>query len=188
MKDQDLLLVGDTNSRFNAIITAFEDRVYGLCLSLLQNQHDAEDATQDIFTTIYLKLDTYKGEAKLSTWIYRIAVNKCYELLRFKSRKKRFSQLFSISDEVINLSADPAFYHPGVQLESQEQSDLLFRALAQIPAQQRLVYTLHKVEGYEYAFIMETTGFSRSKIESLIFRAKQSLKDYLMKNYSTDDF
>jgi RNA polymerase sigma factor (sigma-70 family) len=188
VEDQDLLSIEDNHKRFNAIVAAFEHRVYSLCLSLVQNQHDAEDITQDIFTLIYLKQESFKGDSKLSTWIYRIAINKCYEFLRFKSRKKRFGKLLSLSEELYDIAGDPSFSHPGTQLERKEQSDLLFQALASIPDRQRLVYTLHKVEGYDYPFIMETTGYSRSKIESLIFRAKQSLKEYLLKNYSKDDF
>ena len=74
---------------FNKLLDTFSKKKFNLCLSILQNQEDAEDATQEVFSTVFLSVKDFKGDAKLSTWLYRIAVNKCQEHNRKKNQKKQ---------------------------------------------------------------------------------------------------
>ena len=160
---------------FSQLLGAYSKKIFNLCLSILQNQEDAEDATQEVFSTVFLSVKEFKGESKLTTWLYRIAINKCQEHIRKKSRKKRFGFLTSIdSSEKALLS--PSFFHPGVELENKERSAILFAAIDKLPENQKLAFTLHKIEGVSYEEIAEVMNTSISSVESLMFRAKQNLK------------
>ena len=79
------------SSNFKVIYEQHAGMVYNLCLKYLQNSEDAEDITQEVFVTIHNSLHQFKGESKLSTWIYRIAITKSLEFIRAKNRKKRFA-------------------------------------------------------------------------------------------------
>ncbi len=163
---------------FQMLLDAYSKNVYNLCLSILQNQEDAEDTTQEIFIAVFLSINEFKGESKLHTWLYRIAVNKCQECIRKKNRKKRFSFLNRI-DSSENANLIPSFLHPGIELENKERASILFSAIARLPENQKIAFTLHKIEGITYEEAAITMNLSLSSIESLMFRAKQNLKKTL---------
>jgi RNA polymerase sigma factor (sigma-70 family) len=173
---------------FNQLINTFSSKVYNLSFNLLQNQEDAEDVTQEIFTTVFTSIHQFKGDSKLSTWIYRIAVNKCKEHFRKKSRKKRFGFTLSIeqNDNAENL-LKPHFDHPGILLENKERASILFAAIEQLPENQKLAFSMHKLEGIPYEEIAVILETSLSSVESLIFRARQNLKQKLARYYDENE-
>ena len=83
----------------------------------MKNQEEAKDMSQEVFIHVYQNIGKFKGDSLLSTWIYRIAVNKCLEEIRKRGRQKRSAQLEDISDPAIQNKA-PDFFHPGVAGES----------------------------------------------------------------------
>lgn len=179
----------DKDRAFSILVDSLSTKIYSTTINLLRNKEDAEDVTQEIFTTIYLNLDRFNGDSKLSTWIYSIALNKCKEFLRKKTRKKRFGIFTTIETEnshtlpnnVIN------FDHPGVQLENKERASIFFNAIDKLSENQRNAFILHKIEGVSYseiASIMETTV---SSVESLMFRAKKRLKEILKDYYNKNE-
>lgn len=174
---------------FELLLSVFSEKVYNLCLGILHSQEDAEDVTQEVFTTVFLSIKQFKGESKLSTWIYRISVNKCQEFIRKRSRKKRFG--FSLPIESLELNTGNSikanFMHPGIELENQERAAILFSAIDKLAENQKIAFTMHKIEGIPYdeiAVIMET---SLSSVESLIFRARQNLKQLLASYYDENE-
>ncbi len=174
---------------FGFLVDLFSKKIYNTCIGILQNLEDAEDVTQEIFLTIHLNIKEFKEESSLSTWIYRISVNKCLEFLRKKNRKKRsgiFRSIFS-SDGVKAIENHSDFLHPGIQLENQERSQILFRAIGLLPEQQQTAYVLHKIEQVSYNEIANVMQLSLSAVESLIFRAKQNLKKYLTAYYEENE-
>jgi RNA polymerase sigma-70 factor (ECF subfamily) len=174
---------------YKSLVDSFSRKVYNLCLSLLHNQEDAEDATQEVFSAVFSSINTFKGDSKLSTWIYRISVNKCKEILRKKSRKKRFGFLVPLENfETKSLNTIPAnFIHPGIELENQERAAILFGAINSLPENQKIAFSMHKLEGIPYDEIAAIMGMSLSSIESLIFRAKQNLRTKLATYYSKNE-
>ena len=98
MEEKELILLLKKNDEkaFQVLVDLFSKKVYNTCIGMLQNREDAEDVTQDIFIAIHLNSKEFKEESSLSTWIYRITVNKCLEFIRKKSRKKRFGIFKSI--------------------------------------------------------------------------------------------
>jgi RNA polymerase sigma factor (sigma-70 family) len=179
--DRILLLKQGDVSAFRELVDEFGKKVHHTCLGLLQNTEDAEDISQEVFVSIYESIHSFKGEAKLSTWIYRIALTKSLEYLRMKSRKKRFAffqQIFSNEQDGLNREAGH-FDHPGVQLENKERASILFKAIDQLPENQKSAFVLHKLEGISYAEIAEVMTTSVSSVESLMVRARQNLQKKL---------
>ena len=183
MNDQLLiaqLKEGSTHA-FGIVVEEFKGVVYNTSLGIVQNQEDAEDISQEVFAEVYQSIKNFKGESKLSTWIYRIAISKSLEHLRRKNRKKRFAFVQSLfgTESVTPINEVPHFYHPGVQLENKERAAVLFEAIEQLPANQKAAFILHKIEGVSYNEIAEVMKISLSSVESLQFRAKQNLQKLL---------
>lgn len=176
-------------SAFHHLVEAFRDRVFNTAIGLLQQKEDAEDITQEVFIEIYRSISGFRGQSKLSTWIYRITVQKSLEFLRWKARKKRSGimlHLFGRQDKEVP-SGFVHFHHPGIQLENKERSAILFLAISKLPLNQRTAFTLHKLEGLSYAEITGVMRISLSSVESLMFRAKQNLQKLLSDYYDKNE-
>ena len=182
-----LLKKGD-RSAFDYLVANYQVRIYNTCLSVLQNAEDAEDTAQEVFVEIYRSISSFKEEAKLSTWMYRIAMTKSLDFLRGKKRKKRFAFIKPLfGDENNSPRYDPPdFIHPGVELENKETAAQLFKAIAELPENQKVAFTLHKVEGLSYQEISEIMETTIPSVESLLFRAKQNLKNLLSEYYNNN--
>jgi RNA polymerase sigma-70 factor (ECF subfamily) len=154
----------------------FADKVYNTALSYAQNREDAEEITQDVFLKINKYAATFKGDSKVSTWVYRIAVNTA---LNFIKRKKRFAFL-QLNQNAMIVSN---FEHPGVLLDNKEEAQVLFNCIKKLPESQQIAFILCFVEELprkEVALIMET---SLKAVESLLQRGKENLRKLLDKKY-----
>lgn len=174
---------------FGYLVENFQDRVYNTCLGVLRNAEDAEDIAQEVFVEVHRSVQHFKAESKLSTWIYRICVTKSLDHLRGKKRKKRFAFVKSIFGDNDNEPRFeiPDFVHPGVQLENKERAAYLFKAIEELPENQKIAFTLNKIECLSYQEISEVTEMSVSAVESLLFRAKQNLKKILADYYEQNE-
>ena len=77
-----------TNQAYGRLLDEFQQKVFNTCISFVPNQEDAEDIAQDVFIEVFNSISKFKGNSKLSTWIYRIATNKCLEFIRKKKHQK----------------------------------------------------------------------------------------------------
>lgn len=178
-----------SNEAYGRLLDEFQQKVFGTCISFVPNAEDAEDIAQDVFVEVFNSIHKFKGDSKLSTWIYRIATNKCLEFIRKKNTKKRFGFMQSIlgnETPIDRSSYFTEFNHPGIQLENKEKSEILFGAINKLPEAQRIVYTLNKVDDLSYQEVAEITQRSISSIESLLFRAKKNLQELLHDYYKKD--
>ena len=193
MPEQPELIVqlqrGD-ESAFRRLVDECQDMVYNTAMGIVQNPEDADDITQEVFVQVYQSVSSFKGESKLSTWLYRITVSKALDHEKKWKRKKRFAFVQSLFGNAEDEPVQPVeFNHPGVQLERKEKAAELFAALKQIPDKQRIAFTLHKLEGQSYQEIAEIMKTSLYAVESLMGRARTNLKKILEKQYrltSTD--
>lgn len=167
---------------FKSIVDNYQNMVYNTCLSIVKNEEDAEDLAQEVFVQVYQSIQSFKGESKLSTWIYRIATTKSLDHERKKKRKKRFGFVKSIfGDENEVVINPPDFHHPGVALDQKENAAKLFRAIDKLPENQKIAFILNKTEGLSYQEVSEVMNVSVSSIESLLHRAKNNLRKILEK-------
>jgi len=169
---------------FKTLVDTYQDMVFNTALGIVQNSEDAEDVAQEVFIQVYRSIDQFKGDAKLSTWMYRITTTKALDHIRSRKRKKRFAfitSLFGNNDELLHEPVD--FQHPGVSLDRKEQATLLFKMIDQLPENQKIAFNLHKTEELSYQEIADVMQVSVSAVESLLFRARQNLRKLLEKDY-----
>lgn len=191
MEEQDFItaLREGTNQAYGQLLDEYQQKVFGTCISFVPNQEDAEDIAQEVFVEIFNSISKFKGDSKLSTWIYRISMNKCLEFIRKKNTKKRFGFMQSLlgNDTSIDRSSYfTEFNHPGILLENKEKNEILFAAINKLPEAQRTVYTLNKIDDLSYQEVADITEKSISSIESLLFRAKKNLKELLHDYYEKE--
>jgi RNA polymerase sigma-70 factor (ECF subfamily) len=177
------------SSAFSELLDEFQQKVFHTCLSFVPNKEDAEDIAQEVFLEVYRSIHKFKGNSKLSTWIYKISTNKCLEFIRKKSAKKRFAFMQSITGNEIPLDKTnffTEFNHPGILLENKERTETIYLAINSLPESQRVVFTLAKLDGKSYQEIVEITGKSLSSVESIMFRAKKNLQKKLENFYKKE--
>ena len=169
---------------FKTIVDTWQDMVYNTAIGIVQNAEDAEDITQEVFVQVYQSVSSFKGDSKFSTWLYRIAVTKSLDQVRRKKRKKRFAIVRSLFGEESEVAVHPPdFHHPGVRMEKKEDAATLFKAINHLPENQRVAFTLHKLEGLSYQEVSEVMETTVSSVESLMHRAKTNLQKKLADHY-----
>ncbi|MDI6701012.1 MAG: RNA polymerase sigma factor [bacterium] len=164
-------LKGDESS-FKIIFERYYEKVNRIVYSYTKNYDDAKDVTQEIFLKVYESLKSFKKKSKFSTWIYRISVNMSISFLRKKSKEKN---LFSI-DEVGDIEE---------RVEEDEPSydrKLAEKILFELPENQRLAFILSQKEGKRYKEIAQILNVSEKAVESLIYRARENIKNFFEKN------
>jgi len=170
---------------FRIAVERYQDMAFNVAIGFTQRAEDAEDIAQEVFIEMYESIGGFRGDSKLGTWIYRIAVQKSLEHIRSKNRKKRFGFIQSIfGGEEQREAHDIADWdHPGILLENKQRARILFKAIEGLPENQKTAFTLHKLEGLSYAEIGEIMNTSLSSTESLMHRAKTSLRKTLKTYY-----
>ena len=182
-------LVDRNQAAFGRLLDAYQQKVFGTCISFIPNKEDAEDVAQEVFLEVFKSISKFKADAKLSTWIYKITTNKCLEFIRKKKAKKRFSFMQTILRGDLPIDMTPYFVeinHPGIILENKEKTALIFKAINALPENQKVIFTLAKIDGKSYQEIVEITGKSLSSVESVLFRAKKSLRKKLKNFYKNN--
>ena len=186
----DQLKTGDENA-FRQLVESYQNKVFNTCLHFLRDNGEAEDITQEVFIEVFRSIAKFREDAKLSTWVYKIATSKCLEYQRYKKRKRRqafFQSMIGVEEAKEYLEQKSVEYrHPGVQLEEKERSEALFKAIDSLPDAQKIAFTLHNIDGMSYKEISEIIDKSVSSVESLIFRSKQNLRKKLAKMYKNED-
>ncbi len=180
------LLKQKDRAAFKTIVETWQSMVYNTALGILQNAEDAEDVTQETFIQVFESVGSFKGEAKFSTWVYRITVSKAMDHIRKKKRKKRFAFIQSLYGKNDKPLVDPPdFFHPGISMENKENAAILFKAVEQLPPGQKSAFVLNKVEGLSYNEIGEVMNITESAVDALLHRAKANLKKILKEYYDS---
>jgi RNA polymerase sigma-70 factor (ECF subfamily) len=148
--------------------------VYNLALRYVQSEQEAEEITQDVFLKLHQSMDSFREEAALSTFIYRIAVNRSLDQLRARKRRQRFSFFFRTEDQAATV-ADNEGNHHGIQLEQKEELKRLYDLISTLPENQATALILHKIEKLSQAETAEVMKISAKAVESLVQRAKTNL-------------
>jgi RNA polymerase sigma-70 factor (ECF subfamily) len=182
----DRLIAGDSEA-FDSLLETYQDRVVNTCYRFVHHASDAEDVAQEVFIEILQSIARFRGDAKLSTWIYRVAVTKAFDFIRKKNRKKRLGhlkQVLGIQTEEERRDFEPEDATvPADALEQKERAAVLAQAVAALPESQRIAITLNQYEGLCYAEVAEIMATTVSAVESLLFRAKKNLRKHLQRYY-----
>jgi RNA polymerase sigma-70 factor (ECF subfamily) len=164
---------------FNALVSRHERAVYNVCLRMLRDVPAAEDATQETFLKAWTAISTFRG-GLVRPWLLRIATNRCYDVLRARTRRPADSldaELFE--SEPTWTSQTGSGEHPEQFAARAELSTHLERALASLPDDQRIVVILSDLQGHPYDEIADITGVAVGTVKSRLSRARARLRDAL---------
>lgn len=177
MCDEEILALlrgGDREGAFTEMVRSYGERLYWHIRGFACSHEDADDILQDVFMKIWNALPGFRGEARLFTWVYRIATNEVLNTIR----RRKFRDLFSrISDErqaVDRLEADPYFNGDEIQRK-------LLTAVGRLPEKQRLVFVMRYFEEMEYKDISEILKTSVGSLKASYHHACVKIKDELSK-------
>jgi RNA polymerase sigma-70 factor (ECF subfamily) len=159
---------GDEHA-FQELVDRYKDLVFALIARTVQDRSRAEDLAQDVFLRIHRGLPYFRGEARLSTWIYRIVANVCVQ------EHGRGSGGVSLDDERTRQTA----VAPDRQFGDLELRDRLEKAIARLPANYRLVIAAHYLQGVQYERLAEALQLPLGTVKTQLYRAKQQLRRML---------
>jgi RNA polymerase sigma-70 factor (ECF subfamily) len=177
------IINGDENA-FRQLVDNFSKQVFHICYAIVHNQDDADDLTQEIFVEIFRSISHFRSDARLSTWIYRIAVNKSLNFLR---KRKRQHWIQSLGD-LLSLQQTEDEKSPENLSDNELRSIRIHQAINSLPENQRSAFLLHKLEDLSQAEIAEIIGTTVKGVESLIHRAKINLQKKIIKFYKNDEW
>ena len=164
---------------FKHLVEHYKRRVFSTILNILHDREETEDSTQDVFITVFQSISSFKKEASLSTWIYRIAVRKALDKLRRRKTRKALHQWLPWWMPQEKGRDERIFFHPGVTIENKQRLELLSRAMALLPERQRIAITLIKLQSLSYHETSKIMELSVKAIESLVSRGKENLEKIL---------
>lgn len=171
---------------FKELVDNYRQMVVNTCFGLLHDTHDAEDVAQDVFIEVFRSVENFRADAKISTWLYRIAVNRSLNFIR-DNKKRKWFQSFDDVVESKKETLHPLNYQssddPESEMENSQRAILLHGAIDSLPENQRVAFTLNKYEDLAYKEISDVMNLSVSSVESLIHRAKKNLQKKLYKCY-----
>lgn len=163
---------------FKKLVETHQQLVVNTCFGMIHNREDAEDIAQEVFIEVFRSIHKFRADSKLSTWLYRIAINRTLNHIRDNKRKKWYH---SFEDEVVAKNQQLQQLEssrkdqPEFELENKQRAVILHEAIASLPQNQKVAITLNKYEDLSYQEISEVMELSVSSVESLLFRAKKNL-------------
>ena len=173
---------GDRES-FSGLVFAYEGKIYNLALRYLGSREDAMDASQEVFLRVFRFLPGFQEESGFSTWIYRIGVNVCKDMLH--RRLKRAEQPLEVPDEEDEgrpVDVPDLRYDPERIMEGVEMRQALSDAILALPEQQREIIILRDIRGLSYEEIALALALEAGTVKSRLFRARENLRKKLLQN------
>jgi len=172
----ELFRCGQQEEAFRGIVDAYTERLYWHVRRFLCSHDDTNDLLQDIFIKIWAALSTFRGDAKLYTWVYRIATNEVLNHLR----KQKFRALISLDSAsgVLERKIDEDTYFNGDELQRE-----LHKAIQRLPEKQRIVFNLRYFDEMKYEEISEITGTSVGALKASYHHAYTKVKEDMQKRF-----
>jgi RNA polymerase sigma-70 factor (ECF subfamily) len=173
---------------FEEIITKYKRVVFGHAFNFLRNKEEAEDASQEIFVNIFNNLGKFRGDSKLSTWIYRITINTCKNKLKqFHRLKANFSEEMyeegaEEKESMVNMIKEKEEKEPDRAFISGEVRKIVYMRIDELSTEQKQVILMRDVDGLSYDEIAEVLKLSVSAVKSKLFRARENLREKLEKD------
>ncbi len=166
---------------YKELVATYQQMVLNTCYGFLHNYEEAEDIAQEVFIQVFKAIGSFREEARLSTWLYRIAVNK--SLNKIRSRKSKFLLGLDILFEQGQSNRPVAEATPFDVLANRERAAVLHAAIDKLPANQKTAFVLSKYQGLANKKIAGVMGLTLSSVEALLNRAKKNLQKQLVGYY-----
>lgn len=174
----------DDSAAFDKLILKHMDMVFNLCFRILGDYDEANDSAQDIFIKVYKNLKNFRFKSAFSTWLYRVTINTCKNILvssrhRFTKRAVRLNSPDEREDNPGVIDIRDRSFNPAVLYERKEKETAIQEAIDSLPDKQKILIILRDIEGKSYEEIVEITGFKPGTVKSKLARARQHLRDKL---------
>jgi RNA polymerase sigma-70 factor (ECF subfamily) len=167
---------------FDFLIQKYRKPIIHFMYRMVRNQAVAEELAQEVFLRVYRSRETYRAEARFSTWLYRIATNLGVNYARDNRHERMASTVYlDETDSETGTTPDVADTTPGAEagLLNQERLNAIRQHVMELPERQRVAVLMHKYEGMDYRQIGDVLKLSESATKSLLFRAYQTLREKL---------
>ena len=177
LSDEELveLAVSENSEAFGEIVRRWERKIFALCFGMLGREDDAGDAAQEAFIAAYRNLKNFRGEAKVSSWLHRIAVNQCLTIKRRqKTRAEDFLDTDDGADERTFVAA--AHYSPARVTEKGERLKIVRQAVGALPGDLRQVIVMKEFQEMTFQEISETLELPLSTVKSRLYNALKQLR------------
>ncbi len=167
--------LGGDKEAFGCLVERYQDRVFNTLVRVLGSRDDARDIVQDAFVQAFVKLDSFRGDAKFYTWLYRIAMN----LALSHRRRRRLTESLDATKE--NVGEEPVAQQPTAaqDLIERERAEQLQQALLKLNDGHRQILVLRELEGFSYETLSEILELPVGTVRSRLFRARIQLKEQL---------
>lgn len=173
---------GDRDA-FAALVSAYEGKIYNLALRYLGNREDAMDASQEVFLRVFRFLPGFQEESGFSTWIYRIGVNVCKDMLAKRAKRGELSlELPDEEEDYRTAEVADRRYDPEAIVEQADLRESLAEAIGQLPQQQREMIVLRDIQGLSYEEIGQVLSLEAGTVKSRLSRARENLRKKLLQS------
>ena len=165
---------------FRELVETYRDRVYNMTYRMLGNREEAEDVSQEVFITIFKSIDGFRGDAKFSTWLYRVTANHCKNRIKYLARrhdrsKAEFDERIS-RDQAAGSTAPQAIARPDQELTKAETGALIGKLIAELDEDHRILIVLRDIEELSYEEIGQITELAEGTVKSRLHRARMALR------------
>ncbi len=165
---------------YEMLIEQYADMVYRVAYRILQNEYDAEDALQETFLTVYRRIDNFRGDAKFSSWLYRVATNVTLDIIRAKQRKQgEQTPIDTLTNDDEHLLVDEITPLPEQVLLQKEAAAELQRGLATLSPKLRTAFVLFELEGLSIRETAQALEISESATKLRVHRARLELQNWM---------
>lgn len=175
---------------FTVLVQTYQHKVFNVVYRIVSDRAEAEDVAQEVFVTIFKHVDQFRGDAKFSTWMFRIATNHARNRVKYLARRsqKKHQDISDTPDSALDdspLTADVA--RPDEQAAGNELEAIIQEGLQSLNDIHRTIIILRDVESLAYSEIAEIVDLPEGTVKSRLFRARSALKEYVSNRYSADD-
>ena len=170
---------------FEKLISEYEKKIYALCLHLLKDPEEAYDAAQEVCIKVWRQLESFEGQAKFSTWLYRIGTNQCLDLMRKNKKRSKDISLFQKdeeSEEEWLLEGPHEKEGVAEAVEKKVLQEVVQLGIGELKEDYQVIITLRDIEEHSYEEIAEVLELSLGTVKSRLSRARQALKKVLGQN------
>jgi RNA polymerase sigma-70 factor, ECF subfamily len=170
---------------FEQLIEEHQSRIYNLIFRMIGNHEEAEDLLQEVFITVFKKIDSFRGDASLSTWIYRIATNHCINRKKYLSRRKHYvnssyGDLTEKEQTETGSGITENLPRPDEMAEGKQMEEILQKAISTLEDEYKVVLILRDVQNLSYEEIEQILDVPAGTVKSRLHRARMALKEKLV--------
>lgn len=165
---------------FQLLVRRFRQKIFSIAFGITLDAEESQDIVQEVFLQVYQRIGNFRGDASLSTWLHRIAVNRS---LNWKRRWARRFKWMHVSADSVDIDLEKAsesdLPSPESRMAGAQTRQQIENALKMLPDQARTVFVLRELEGLSYEAIADATGIKLGTVRSRLFHARKRLREIL---------